>query len=359
MPDGIGRRYWNGLIFALVLSVGGLALVGAFTSGEILTAVLAQARGAFFYLAAGLVVGLWLLEGLRTKAILEITGSRIGFWPAVEVQLASNFAAYVTPLASGGPPVETYLLWRRGVPLDRSLTMVSVRLLLTFGFFVVAVPALLLCAWPLLGLTRWLLAAAVVAVALMAASFGLFFYFLCRPPLVERLARWAFERVPLRYVQRNPERVATGIQQEVAKLNRTLRLLLRSGWAKLAALVVYTVAIWGLFFAVAPVLLLGLGVEVPWLVALTRQVILYFLFAYLPLPGASGAAEVGYASIFAAVVPKPLLAGFVAAWRFLTYYAGIAVGGPLLVRLVREPAARPAENYLGRMGQDAQLGGRP
>lgn len=347
-----GRKYWNGLGLAVALSLGGLVAVAAVTSGNVAASILAQMRGAYFYLAMALVLGLWMFEGLRTKAILEMVGSRIGFWPALQVQLASNFAANVTPLASGGPPVETYLLWRRGVPLEQSLTMVSVRLLLTFGFFVVTVPALLFFGWRSLELSPLLLVAAICAVIIMLVSFTLFFYFVYRPPLVVGLARRVLGLLPFRRLLHNPEQMAVSIEQEVAKFNRTLSLLLRAGWRNLALLVGYTVAIWALFFAVAPVLLLGLGFEVPWLAATARQIVLYFLFSYVPLPGASGVAEVGYASMFASLVPRPLLAGFVAGWRLLTYFSGIAVGAPFLVRLARQPAAlgAKAERQVAKAG---------
>lgn len=352
MTGFAGRKYWNGLGLAVALSLGGLAAVAAFTSGDVAAAVLAQMRGAYFYLAVALVLGLWLCEGLRTKAILEMVGSPIGFWPALQVQLASNFAANVTPLASGGPPVETYLLWRQGVPLEQSLTMVSVRLLLTFGFFVVTVPTLLLFGWQSLQLSHLLLVVAICAVAVMLLSFALFFYFVYRPPLVVRLATGILGLMPVRRLLPNPEQVMVSLEQEVVKFNRTLSLLLRAGWRNLAVLIGYTVLIWALFFAVAPVLLLGLGFEVPWLAATARQIVLYFLFSYVPLPGASGVAEVGYASMFASLVPRPVLAGFVAGWRLLTYFSGIAVGAPFLIRLARQPAAcrSQAEGPVAKVG---------
>ncbi|MGB9887116.1 MAG: lysylphosphatidylglycerol synthase transmembrane domain-containing protein [Moorellales bacterium] len=336
MAGAIDRKYWQGLVLAALLSLAGLTAVNFFTSGEILSGVVAQLRRAHFYLAVALVVALWLFEGLRTKAILEITGSRIGFWAAFQVQMASNFAAYVTPLASGGPPVETYLLWRQGVPLDRSLAMVSVRLLLTFGFFVVTVPLLLLVGWKVLHLSWPLLAAAVAAVALMLLSFVLFFYFVYRPTLVEKMAWRIMRWLPIGRL-RNPEAWTGRIEQEVAKFGHTLSLLLRCGWRSLGFLAGCTVAIWALFFSVAPVLLWGLGYPVPWAAATIRQILLYFLFSYVPLPGASGVAEVGYASLFASLVPSSVLAGFVATWRLLTYYAGVAVGAPMLLRLARAP----------------------
>jgi uncharacterized protein (TIRG00374 family) len=342
MAHLVGRKHWSGLILAMALSAAGLTVVAAFTRGGEAPVLLAQRGGRCLYLAIALMVGLWFVEGLRTKAILEMVGSRIGFWPALQVHLASNFAASVTPLAGGGPPVETYLLWRRGIPLERSLAMVSVRLLLTFGFFVMAVPAILLFGWHFLQLSRLLLLAAIGAVVLMLILSALFFYFVYRPPLVERLAARLLRLVPFRPLSHNPEQLASSIEREVAKFNRTLSLLLRAGWGSLALLIGYTVAIWGLFFAVAPLLLLNLGLEVPWVAATARQIVLYFLLTYVPLPGASGVAEVGYASLFASLVPRPLLAGFVAWWRLLTYYSGIVVGAPLLLHLAREAARAEA-----------------
>lgn len=331
----MGGKYWGGLATALGLSLTGLVAVGmTFGRGEAF--LLTRLKISHFFLAAVLIAGSWLAEGLRTQAILRMLGSRLRLWPALKIHLASNFAASVTPLASGGPPLQTYLLWRQGVPLERSLTMVSARVVFTFGFFLVMVPLLLLTAWRFLALEDLFFPAAM-GVAVMLVFFSLFFYFLYRPQIVQKAALRLFTARPVAYFVRDPGRLAIKIEREVVKFGSTLGLLWRTGCWNLIILTVYTFLIWGLFFTVAPVLLQGLGLHISWLAALGRQIVIYFLFTYVPLPGASGVAEVGYASLFASMMPKSLLIGFVAAWRLLTYYLGMMTGAPLLLHLAREP----------------------
>jgi uncharacterized protein (TIRG00374 family) len=214
--------------------------------------------------------------------------------------------------------------------------MVSSRLIFSYGFFLGVVPALLFLGWNYLRLSGLLLIVTIGAIVLMLLAFILFFYFVFHPLLVGKVANRILRLFPCLVC--DPERIRGIIEREVTKFNGSLRLLLQADWWRLALIVGYTAVIWGLFFAIAPVLLMGLGIEVPWVTATARQIVLYFLVAFVPLPGASGVAEVGYASFFASLVPRPMLAGLVAVWRSLTYFSGIVAGAPFLVHLAREPA---------------------
>lgn len=51
--------------------------------------------------------------------------------------------------------------------------------------------------------------------------------------------------------------------------------------------------------------------------------------SYVPTPGASGAAELGFAELFRMVVPPALIGLAVARWRLRTYYFTLLVGGTL------------------------------
>ena len=60
--------------------------------------------------------------------------------------------------------------------------------------------------------------------------------------------------------------------------------------------------------------------------AITMGVLLYIAASYTPLPGASGAQEGGFASIFRTIFPDAHLFVALLIWRFSTYYLTVLVG---------------------------------
>lgn len=336
MAEVVSRKYWQWMFIALVLSVGGVAAVFWATVDEGGWDILRYIEAAYLYLALASVGVLWLLESLRYQAALQILGGRMGFLATLEVHLASSFAANITPFSSGGPPVATYLMCRQGISLDKALTLVTMRLVLTLGFFLVAVPAVLILYGSFLELNFWLEVALLVVIFFLLGLASFFFYLLFHAGKIRRVVRWAVNIKLVRRFLKDPQASARRIYTELMRYNRSLILLLKGRKIMLALILFYTVLIWGVFFAIGPLLLLGLGLNIPVMLTVVRQVIFYFLTSYLPLPGGSGVVEVGLASLFASVVPKNLLGGFVAGWRLLTYHSGIIAGAPVLLRLAHQ-----------------------
>jgi uncharacterized protein (TIRG00374 family) len=56
------------------------------------------------------------------------------------------------------------------------------------------------------------------------------------------------------------------------------------------------------------------------------QTVFFFILSSVPIPGGSGVAEIGFASIFTHMVPGSLLGVYVSLWRLFTYYLMLLVG---------------------------------
>jgi glycosyltransferase 2 family protein len=89
-------------------------------------------------------------------------------------------------------------------------------------------------------------------------------------------------------------------------------------------------------YALAYVIVLGLGVEASFWEVAAIQALLLFVVYFAPTPGGSGLAEIGAAVFMAALMPAPLLPIFALVYRFFWMYLPAVVG---LVILSREAAA--------------------
>jgi len=56
----------------------------------------------------------------------------------------------------------------------------------------------------------------------------------------------------------------------------------------------------------------------------------------MPTPGASGTAEVGFASLFSFFVPLYLLGLFVGAWRLIVFYFNLFIGAIILLLEIKK-----------------------
>ena len=74
-------------------------------------------------------------------------------------------------------------------------------------------------------------------------------------------------------------------------------------------------------------------------------ILFYMASSYVPTPGASGFAELGFAELFSLIVPHRLLGLTVALWRLATYYFTLAAGGALVVgQMLYSRIAGPVED---------------
>ncbi|TDA66919.1 MAG: flippase-like domain-containing protein [Clostridia bacterium] len=335
------QRLW--LAVTVSLSAASIAAVFAATAGEGGWQMLAGMRPVYLLASIGFVLLLWIMEGLRLQVCLQIIGGKIRLLDALEVHLASSFAANITPFSSGGPPVATYFLCRKGLPLDQSLTLVTMRLLLTFAFFIITVPLILIFFNSMMGFTWWLQVLVMAIVIFILGLIAIFFYLLLHPASIRHLVRWAVNLRPVKRFLPDPNGSSLKAYRQLLVFSNTLALLFRGDRWKLGLVLLYTMLIWITFFAIGPVLLYGLGLNIPVTLTVARQIVLYFVISYIPLPGGSGVAELGMASLFASAVPKGLLATFVAGWRILTYHSGILAGAPVLLRLARRAPVRVSQ----------------
>ncbi len=309
------RRYWWGAFFALALSGLGILLISGSDLKRSAHAV-AAVQGSYLAAAAGLVLLLWLLEAVRMKTILLLLEERLPVKDILQVNLASGFAAAVTPAAAGGPPAHAYLFYLKGVKAEKAVAAVSARTLLAVGSISCLNPLIVFSFRSFLGLPPLTEKLVLAGLGLVSAGIFIFLSLSLRPQLIFALLGFL------------PAKTRESFRRRTAEFSSFFRSLLFIPHKKIFIFVLFiSFLYWGIFFSIGWVLARALGSPVPWAIMVARQMVLHFLLAYVPLPGASGIAEVGYAAFFAALVPDSALPTLVAGWRFFTYYLNIFMGG--------------------------------
>lgn len=330
------RSLW----LSLAISLASLVVILYFTVDENTFESVLRLKPSYLLLSALMVVVMWLLEGLRIKTLAAALGHEgsLRLRDMVRVHLITFFFAGVTPMAFGEWPAQIYGLSRCGLPAGRSAAVSLVRTVLSKSVFVVLAAFLLFVdgraasgsgvIFRLFRYAFWVLTATTSFYLLMLWQAGL------AQAVLTKLQR--FRRFQALYGRKPKLRAFIGnVLGEAVRFQETAHQINRGTGLRFFGPFVLTLAFWSVMFAVAPVLLLGLGVVPDVRAAVAWQVMIMLLIPYVPLPGGSGLAEFGLATLFSSFVPAHLIGVFILAWRFFTYYLTLITGG-LTVFILRK-----------------------
>jgi len=120
-------------------------------------------------------------------------------------------------------------------------------------------------------------------------------------------------------------------REELREFHKSMELLAHHKLKVLLA-IISTVVYWSSLFLIIPVILKGLGYEPYYLKSYVMQTIFNMVIPYMPTPGASGVAEVAFASIFISFIPKGIIGIVTFLWRFITFYFILIIGGFFALR---------------------------
>ena len=306
---------------------------------------------------------IWLLPGVGAMALffvceganigrsLRLAGHNISRIDEIRYAMAGFFFSSITPSASGGQPMQLYFMHKDRLPLSHS----SLALLTELTSFQAAAATLalagLVCqrgsvlaagsgmgasagastaAGPGAGLAAagGILTTAVLAAGiLISAAVLVFLLFMIFSPSAARIAispvLWLTDKI-------NPQNAATvrirllrGIceyRRASAYITKNPRAMARIFFTSLLQLVAY--------FSITFCICRSLGITgIYWAEVTLCQAALYVAVSTLPLPGAVGVTEGGFAVIFASLIPPELMGVAIILSRFISFALPLVASG--------------------------------
>ena len=271
----------------------------------------------------------WLFAGLRLKLLVTTIGDTISLLDSMIVYLGGSFVSFVTPFASGGGPYQVYFLHKKGVNVGKSSTVIVIQFVLRLFFFGTLTPIFFLF------FNNQISAGAVpnyifyLAFGLgMIISAGIIILTLI-PEVMDKLISLILSIKKLKKFLKNnytAKKYLVKARQELNEFRESLLILSKNKF-RLFVASVYTIIYWSLMFLIMPLILKGMGLEPDFFKAYIMQTIIYLILPYMPTPGASGIAEIGFASLFVAFIPKSIVGIVTFGWRLYTFYLILLVGG--------------------------------
>lgn len=323
---------------AFIVMFGYLFIAG---EGEQTLNAFASFNYAFLLIALAGIVLYWLLEAVCMQIICNDLFKGFSFGKTFLVTIIGQYFNCITPLSSGGQPMQAYYYQRFGLPVEHAMPMLLCRfivyqltmtvyaiivLILRFNYFTQDLRAIMyLVAIGFLG--GFVLMAMLLALAF--AKNG-----------VISIVTWVINLLGRIGVLKNPENTLASATQSLEESYEGMQFLLKRPSVLIRVSLVTFVQL-TVFFSLSWVIFAGFGLEAnDYFTVVSCQAFVYLIMSFVPLPGAIGASEASYITFFNYVYGDPsivALSTFI--WRFFTFYLPIVLGMVLTLMVNNENSA--------------------
>ena len=296
---------------------------------------------AFLLIALACIIVYWLLESACMQIICNELFKGFSFGKTFLVTLIGQYFNCITPLSSGGQPMQAYYYLRFGLPVEHAMPMLLCRfivyqmtmtiyaiivLVLRFNYFMADLrPIMYLVAIGFLG--GFVLMAMLLALAFARNG-------------VIRVVTWAINLLGRIGILKNPEATLKSVTKTLEESYEGMQFLLKRP-ALLVKVALVTFVQLTVFFSMSWVIFAGFGLEAnDYFTVVSCQAFVYLIMSFVPLPGAIGASEASYITFFNYVYGNPsivALSTFI--WRFFTFYLPIVLGMILTLMVNNENSA--------------------
>ncbi|HKL12700.1 MAG TPA: lysylphosphatidylglycerol synthase transmembrane domain-containing protein [Halanaerobiales bacterium] len=329
------QTVFKGLRMAVILSLIISAIIIIITIDEnTLERVIKNMDLKYLWIIMGLILLNITAAGQRLKVMISSVDKKLSLKDCMIIHISGAFVSNVTPFASGGGPFQIYFLHKKGVNVGKASTAVVTNFLLRLFYFGTLTPIFLI-------FFNQYISAGVVPDYLFYLAFGMgvlisigIILLTLIPKIGDKLTDYILHINKINNFIKNSYRAKRWLvksRRELRDFRRSFGVL-RKNKKGLFWGAFYTIVFWSSLFMIMPVVLMSFGAEPHFLQAYIMQTIFYLMLPYSPTPGASGVAELGFASLFVAFIPSDIVGLVTFGWRLFTFYTILVIGGIFALR---------------------------
>ncbi len=290
----------------------------------------------FLLLAVVCICGYWLLEAVSLHIAAKSVAADTKFKDSLFVTVIGQYFNCITPFASGGQPMQAYYYMKRGIPLSAAMTALVSRFIVYQFVLTLYSAVFLIFKLPMFkngdfqGLTLLVIIGFVINTAVIVLLFMVSFFRRPTAAIAHGIIRFLGK---LRIIK-NTEEKKVSIDAVLEQYYENF-LFIKSKPGLVLKMCGLTLAQLFLYFSITYVIYLGFGLsETDMFTIIACQAFVQMISAFVPLPGALGAAEGSYAAFFGGIFGS--YTGFSTfVWRFLTFYLPILIGLGMNLYLTR------------------------
>lgn len=317
------------LWISIGLSLGILLLVIIFTFDDGTIEALQNLNAWYLLLAFGLHLLAIVFWGLRIMVLSRSLNYKVPLHHCINMAAAGQLLASITPSSIGGEPVRIHELYKAKVPIADATAIVLVERLLE---------AVLLVMGVIIGMSAFsiiyqngeiapeLIAAGWVGTVFFAGILIVLVLVMRKP---ETVKRWGLKIAGIftkKFSEAKREKLNCDVVSGIDQFYGTFRHFAGNARWGLALGFLFSLAFWSCEYAIASVIMVGLGYSPNILLSIVFQLIIAVILMIPLTPGSAGLAELCYAGFYALIIPASVIGLFVVLQRLILYYSNLIIG---------------------------------
>lgn len=333
------------LIFCGIAFIVMLVYLFVFDKPEEILKALQAMNPVFIVICLIFMVGYWLSESATVHTILKTLHPDAKFRNTFTNTIIGQYFNCITPAASGGQPMQAYYFVKMSVPLSAGLTALLSRFIV-YQFVLTIYSIFTLCVGfnqfgndlSEKGLMPFVFIGFGVNTLVIIFLLGIALWKSGTLKVINALITLLAKMKILK----NPMKQRVYFSREVNKFHENFNFLKKNVIVIVKACF-FTFIQLTLYLSISYVLYRGFGLEgVSLLQILSYQAFVLMISSFIPLPGAMGAAELGYSGFFKNIFNEYTGVSTML-WRILTFYLPIIVGMVFLLTLKKKGIEQPSE----------------
>lgn len=292
---------------------------------------IAEAKLLWISVSFVAIISFWVLEAYIYMRIVNANNYSVSLLSMLKVTMATQFFNGITPFATGGQPFQIYILSREtGLSVGKTSSSALQNFILyqssliIYGF--IAIFAQLFVKQVSLDANSYMKLIIFIGFALnflviaglvilgKSPRISKFFFYSC----IDFLAKIRLVKDKARTREKIRMTLAD-FHHDVKKLGEQKKLM--------AEAIVLNLLRLTLFYVIAYFLCLSVGIgDVSPIDVILASAYTMLVTSLVPLPGASGGAEVGFLMFFSGIISGSSASAIMLLWRLFTYYIGLILG---------------------------------
>lgn len=318
----------NLLILAIITSIIiYFSVQGEFSS---ILDILKNVNLLWLLMAVVCIVIYWIFEAKTLHLMLQTYDENFSYREVLKLVVSTQFFNGITPFSTGGQPFQIYVLSKRSNLTISSITSASIHNFIIYQTVLVIMGTIAIITrfifniFPATNKGLSLLAFSgfslnlviIIALIIIAVS----------PKLTHYCLTGIFKLIGHSPFKRHLPSVKVKWTNNVSEFHKDILVLMSNKNMYLKALGLNTLKLLS-FYTIAYFISLAVGFDaITILQALIASAYVMLITSVVPLPGASGGAEMGFLVFFGAFIIGPNATAIMLLWRFITYYVGLFAG---------------------------------
>lgn len=315
-------------LFIILMIVVTLAIMFSSENLKDLPQLLLKTNIVYLLLAASMMLGDWLFDGLILNLITRTVHGNISYFKSLKIAIIGQYYSAITPFSTGGQPVQVYLMSKDSI----SVTKGSLILFNKFIIYQIAVTLYSLVMFILKlsfilndakGAVPFVIIGFVMNLGVLAGIVLLFY----KEEWIKPIVLYVLKFLNKVGIIKDMDKYVGKLDQSMLEYTQSVEKIKENKKSSLLLLILTIVQL-TFYFSITYFVYLALGLSGETFIDIIAvQSLVYMAASYIPTPGTAGASEGGYYLLFKPLFTKNLIMYALLLWRTISYYLRVLVTG--------------------------------